>query len=147
MEPAKTYGPGEKVLLAVEDDPSAFVLLQFGFAEVGGDFRLYWLQDGAEALRFLRRAGQYANAPRPDLILLNLNLPRVTGLGVLRAMRDDPALGDIPAVVFSSSHLDRDRMACLALGAREFITKPTDLDEFLGALRDVCRIVPSASNG
>jgi CheY-like chemotaxis protein len=77
------------------------------------------------------------------LILLNLNMPRVTGLDVLQAMKNDASLHDIPAVVFSSSALDRDKAKCLALGARGFITKPTDLNEFLKVLRNVCDLVGS----
>jgi CheY-like chemotaxis protein len=141
MQPAKIYGSGEKVILSVEDDHAAYVLLQLGFNEVGGDFRLYRVEDGAQALEFLRRSGEYATAPKPNLILLNLNLPRVTGFDVLEAMQADPELGEVPAVVFSSSRMDRDRARCLALGARSFVTKPTDLDEFLNVLHDVCKLV------
>ena len=86
MQPAKTYGTGEKVILSVEDDHAAYVLLQLGFNEVGGDFRLYRVEDGAQALDFLQRRGEYATAPKPNLILLNLNLPRVSGFEVLMAM-------------------------------------------------------------
>lgn len=143
MQPAKTYGTGEKVILSVEDDHAAYLLLQFGFSEVGGDFRLYRVEDGQQALNFLRRSDQYATAPRPDLVLLNLNMPRVTGCDVLQAMKDDASLSDIPAVVFSSSALDRDKATCLALGARGFITKPTDLNEFLKVLRNVCDLADS----
>jgi CheY-like chemotaxis protein len=141
MLPSRTYGSGEKVILSVEDDHAAFLLMQIGFGEVGGDFRLYRVEDGEQALQFLRREGQYTKVPKPDLILLNLNMPRVTGLDVLHAIKDDNALNDIPAVVFSSSRLDRDKANCLALGARGFIMKPTDLDEFLAVLRDVCKLV------
>jgi len=141
MQPAKTYGTGEKVILSVEDDNAAYALLQFGFNEVGGGFRLYRVEDGEQALEFLRRSGDYATAPKPNLILLNLNLPRITGFQVLTAMKADPELADVPAVVFSSSRLDRDKAKCLALGARSFITKPCDLDEFLNVLHDICRLV------
>src|SRR3954463_13073400 len=102
----KICGTGEKVILSVEDDHAAYVLLQLGFNEVGGDFRLYRVEDGAQALDFLRRSGDYATAPKPNLILLNLNLPRVTGFDVLEAMQADPELGEVPAVVFSSSRMD-----------------------------------------
>ena len=139
--PAKTYGTGEKVILSVEDDHAAFLLLQVGFDEVGGDFRLYRVEDGTEALDFLRHSGLYVNAPKPDLVLLNLNMPRMNGFEVLQTIKDDPAIEDIPTVVFSSSRLDMDKAKCLALGARAFVTKPTDLDEFLTVLRDVCSLV------
>src|SRR4051794_15518753 len=141
MQPAKICGTGENVILSVEDDHAAYVLLQLGFNEVGGDFRLYRVEDGAQALEFLRRSGDYATAPKPNLILLNLNMPRVTGFDVLEAMKADPELSDVPAVVFSSSRMDRDKAKCLALGARSFVTKPTELDEFLSVLHDVCKLV------
>ena len=143
MQPAKVYGTGEKVILNVEEDHAAYLLLQLGFDEVGGDSRLYRVEDGAHALHFLRRSGDYATAPKPNLILLNLNMPRVTGYDVLQAMKDDPTLSDIPAVVFSSSRLDTDKATCLALGARAFIMKPTDLNDFLDVLRNVCNLVDS----
>ena len=141
MQPAKTYGTGEKVILSVENDHADFLLLQMGFDEVGGDYRLYRVQDGAEALAFLRRTGPYVNAPKPNLVLLNLNLPRMTGFDVLQAIREDPTIQDVPSVVFSSSRLDRDKVKCLALGARAFVTKPNELDEFLKVLRNVCSLV------
>ena len=140
MLTAKTYGTGEKVVLSVEDDHAAYLLLQMGFSEIGGDFRLYRVEDGEQALEFLRRSGPYANAPKPDLILLNLNLPRVNGFQVLEAIKDSPEMS-APAVVFSSSSMDRDKARCLALGALSFITKPTDLDEFLKVLHSVCGLV------
>ena len=141
MVPSKTYGTGEKVILSVEDDYASYALLEFGFNEVGGDIRLYRVEDGEEALDFLRHSGRYQDAPRPNLVLLNLNLPRMSGFDVLQAMKDDPAIGGIPAIVFSSSRLDEDRAKCLALGAREFLTKPGALSEFLYTLRYVCSLV------
>jgi CheY-like chemotaxis protein len=144
MRLPKIYGTGEKVILSVEDDHAAYLLLEMGFQDVGGDFRLYRVEDGAQALAFLRRTGPYADAPKPHLILLNLNLPRVTGFDVLETMKNDPALEDIPSVVFSSSRMDKDKAKCLALGARGFMTKPSDLDEFLNVLRHVCSLVVAA---
>jgi CheY-like chemotaxis protein len=143
MQPAKIYGTGEKVILSVEDDHAAYLLLELGFDEVGGDFRLYRVANGEEALDFLRQSGSYVNAPRPDLVLLNLNMPRMTGVEVLQEIKDDASLHDIRAVVFSSSRLDTDKAKCLALGARSFITKPRDLNEFLKVLRNVCDLVSS----
>src|SRR5687767_6745973 len=140
MEPAKTYGTGEKVILSVEDDDAAYALLEVGFHEVGGDFRLYRVENGAQALDFLRKLGRYVDAPKPDLVLLNLNMPRVSGFDVLQAIKDDASLSDIPAVVFSSSALDSDKATCLALGARSFMTKPTSLNDFLNVLRNVCEL-------
>ena len=112
-----------------------------GFDDVGGDYRLYWVQDGAEALGFIRRTGPYVNAPKPNLVLPNLNLLRMTGFDVLQAISDDPTIEDVPTVVFSSSGLDRHKVKCLALGARAFVTKPNELDEFLNVLRHICSLV------
>ena len=141
MQPVKTYGSGEKVVLTAEDDHESFRLLHLAFGEAGGDFRMYRVEDGEQALLFLRRSGEYLGAPRPDLVLLNLNMPRVTGYDVLRVMKEDAALCGIPAVVFTSSRLDTDRAVCLALGARDFVTKPIDFDEFVTVLRKTCKLV------
>jgi CheY-like chemotaxis protein len=111
-----------------------------GFEEVGGDFKLYRVDDGGKALDFLRRRGRYVDAPKPNLVLLNLNMPRMNGFEVLQAIKQDTSISDIPAVVFSSSRMDKDRAKCLALGARSFVTKPADLEQFLCVLRDVCSL-------
>ena len=139
--PAKTYGTGQKIILSVEDDQAAFHLMTVGFNEVGGDFQLYHVEDGREALHFLRRSGRYPNAPKPNLVLLNLNLPRITGLEVLQEVKNDPMIQDIPVVIFSSSDMDKDKAKCLAIGARKFITKPVGLDDFIKAIRDVCLLI------
>ena len=138
MQPARTYGNGAKVILCAEDDDAAYSLMELGFDETGGDFRLYRVEDGTQALDFLRHAGPYALVPKPDLVLLNLNMPRLGGIGVLEAVKQDHTLANVPVVVFSSSSLDVDRGRCLALGARSFLTKPTDLNDFLAILRHVC---------
>ena len=102
------------------------------------DVALYRATDGLEALSFLRRIGPFTNAPRPDLILLNLSLPKMSGVEVLAAIRSDDSLKHIPTVMFSSSALDTDRARCLALGAREFITKPLSFDGLLEAVKAAC---------
>lgn len=141
MLPEKTYGTGERIILSVEDDDASYLLLTMAFDEVGGDLQLYRVKDGKEALDFLQHRGRYENAPKPNLVLLNLNMPRLNGFDVLQAMKDDPAINDVPAVVFSSSSMDKDRAKCLALGARSFVTKPSDVDELLRVLRDICSLV------
>jgi CheY-like chemotaxis protein len=139
--PNRIYGTGQKVILSVEDESIAYRLLEICFSEVGGDFSLYRVMDGDEALEFLRRHGRYVDAPRPNLILLNLNMPRVSGFEVLEAMKDDPAISDIPAVVFTTSTLDREKARCLALGAKAFVTKPSAFGEFQHVLHDVCSLL------
>lgn len=141
MLPRKIYGGGEKTILSVEDDDAAFLILEIGFDEVGGNFALFRACDGEQALKLLKRDGTYVDAPRPDLVLLNLNLPRVNGFEVLSAIKDDPNLRDIPVIIFSSSRLDHDKARCLALGARSFVTKPSDVDQLILVLRDVCSLV------
>lgn len=127
-----------RIILSVEDDDAAFYLLKVVMEDLGLDFELRRVEDGVDALKYLRRGGKYADSPRPDLILLNLNLPKMTGMEVLAEIKQDAALRTIPAVIFSSSSLDADRAKCMALGATHYLTKPNDLEGFLGAVRKAC---------
>lgn len=136
----------ERVVLSVEDDDAAYFFLEIAFAKLDGDFQLCRVSDGEEALSFLRRGGKYASAPRPDLILLDLNMPRLSGFDVLAAIRDDASLREIPAVVFSSSNEDSDRAKCFALGARSFIPKPYDFEEFIQAIKQAAQILMKGSS-
>jgi CheY-like chemotaxis protein len=99
---------------------------------------------GDEALAFLNRTGSYRNAPRPDLVLLDLNLPRKGGLEVLSEIQERDGLRNLPVIVFTSSSLATDRKKSLALGAQEYITKPSSFDGFLNAIRSVCAYLPPA---
>src|SRR4051794_23419206 len=128
-----------RVVLSVEDDNAAYFLIRQAFREIGLELGLERVVDGRDALDFLNQTGRYKDAPKPSLILLNMNLPRMNGLELLAHMRAHKFLQDIPVVVFSSSKLDADRAKCLALGAREFIAKPSDYDEFVQAIRSACR--------
>jgi CheY-like chemotaxis protein len=130
-----------RTVLSIEDDDGVEFLLQMAFREVGGDFRLFRVSNGEEALAFLRKMGSYVEAPRPDLVLMNLNMPRISGTEVLAEMQKDERLRDIPAVVFTSSQMDRDRAGCLALGARDFISKPSTFDGVMEAVRTACSYV------
>jgi chemotaxis family two-component system response regulator Rcp1 len=97
------------------------------------------LYDGEQALAFLKQQGKYADAPRPDLILLDLNLPRVSGRQVLEKIKADPDHKRIPVVILTTSSADRDVLETYNLGANCFVTKPVDLDQFVtvvGALKD-----------
>ena len=128
----------DKVLLYVEDEDAAVFLLEAALREAGLAVQLFRVSDGEQALAFLRRAGAYAKAPRPDLILLDLNLPRMTGLEVLSEMQNNGELRSIGVVVFTSSSLAADRRRSLSLGAREYITKPASFDGFVEAVRTAC---------
>jgi CheY-like chemotaxis protein len=135
----------ERVLLYVEDEDAAVFLLETALREAGIQLKLYRVSDGEQALAFLRGAGAYEKAPRPDLILLYLNLPRKNGLEVLSEMQNDPRLRDIVVIVFTSSALSSDRRKSLALGAREYITKPSSFDGFVQAVKNACSLFPSSA--
>jgi CheY-like chemotaxis protein len=121
-------------ILLVEDNPGDVRLVREALAESGGSSRLHTVGDGAEALAFVRREGAYADAPRPDLILLDLNLPRVDGRQMLAELADADGLRHIPVVVLTTSARDEDVAACRDR-ARAFITKPDDLDAYIDVLR------------
>ena len=93
--------------------------------------------DGAEALAFLRQSGNYADAPRPDLILLDLNLPKKDGREVLEEIKEDPELKRIPVVVLTTSQAEQDILKVYDLHANCYITKPVDLDQFMKVVKSI----------
>jgi two-component system, chemotaxis family, response regulator Rcp1 len=128
----------QHVLLYVEDEDAAVFLLETALKEASLDVQLYRVADGEQALAFLKKAGVYQEMPRPDLVLLDLNLPRKTGLEVLSEMRDIKDLSSLAVVVFTSSSLAVDKRKSLALGAQEYITKPSSFDGFVAAVKSAC---------
>ena len=124
-------------MLGVEDDNASYFLIKTVLEHVGAGFELRRAVDGEQALAFLRQRGPYVNAPRPDLILLNLNMPRVGGLEMLEVIQQDESRRQIPRVVLASSRLDSERARCITLGAKQFISKPNDY-EVLQAVRQAC---------
>ncbi|GAA4606336.1 response regulator [Actinoallomurus liliacearum] len=126
-------------ILIVEDDPGDQILIQEAFAEhdAGAPARLILLEDGEQALDFLYRRGPYADAPRPDLVLLDLNLPKYNGRAVLEQVKSDPELRSIPVVIFTTSANIDDISAIYLLHANAYVTKPVDLDAFTAALRNI----------
>jgi CheY-like chemotaxis protein len=118
------------VILLVEDDPADVELSQYALAKSKVLIDLHVVGDGAEALAFLRREGKYADAPQPDLILLDLNLPRMDGRIFLSEMRADDHLKAIPVVVLTTSQTEEDIVKSYRLGANCYITKPVGLAEF-----------------
>ncbi len=128
----------QHVLLYVEDEDAAVFLLETALREAEIDVALYRVADGDEALDFLQKKGRYRDMPRPDLVLLDLNLPRRTGLEVLSEMRNSDDLRSVAVVVFTSSSLAVDKRKSMELGAHEYITKPASFDGFVAAVKSAC---------
>lgn len=124
-------------VLLVEDDPGDVMMIREAFEENKVRNRLSVVSDGVEALEFLRREGTYADAPRPDLILLDLNLPRRDGREVLSDVKGDPALRAIPVVVLTTSSAEEDILRSYDLHANAFVTKPVDFDSFIDVIRQI----------
>ena len=124
-------------VLLVEDDPGDVLMTQEAFEEDKVRNKLNVVQDGEEALAYLRREGPHADAARPDLILLDLNLPRVDGRQVLQAIKEDPELRRIPVVVLTTSQADEDILRSYSLHANAYVTKPVDFDSFIAVVRQI----------
>jgi CheY-like chemotaxis protein len=124
-------------ILLVEDNPGDVELTREALHDTKVHMRLSVVTDGVEALAFLRRQGPYADAPRPDLILLDLNLPKKDGRGVLAEIKDDPALRQIPVVILTSSQAEQDILRAYQLHANCYVTKPVDLDQFVTIVRSI----------
>ena len=134
---------GAPVMLYVEDEDAAVFLLETALKEMKIEVELYRVSNGEDALAFLNRSGAYRDAPRPSLVLLDLNLPRKGGLEVLSEIQGHETLRDLSVVVFTSSSLAIDRKKSLALGAQQYITKPSSFDGFLTAIKTVCAYLPA----
>lgn len=124
-------------VLLVEDDPGDVVITQEALAESKLTNTLHVATDGEQALQFLRREGDHANAPRPGLILLDLNLPRLSGHEVLSHIKADPELRRIPVVVLTTSQAEEDILRSYDLHANAFVSKPVDFDRFLEVVRQI----------
>jgi chemotaxis family two-component system response regulator Rcp1 len=124
-------------ILLVEDNPGDVRLTIEGLKEAKVHNNLHVVSDGVQAMEFLRRAGQHASAVRPDLILLDLNLPRMDGREVLSAIKSDAALKTIPVVVLTTSQAEQDVLRSYELQANCYITKPVDLDQFITVVRSI----------
>jgi two-component system, chemotaxis family, response regulator Rcp1 len=121
----------EARIFVIEDNGSDVFLLERALKKQPLRFELSHLQDGGEALAFVRQEGAWAEAPLPDLILLDLTLPRYNGEDILREIRAAKHLANVPVCVWSSSHSRRDRLRIIGLGAAWFVTKPCGLDQFM----------------
>ncbi len=124
-------------ILLVEDDPADVELTRESLLDSKIATQLHVAEDGVEALAFLRREGKFAEAPRPDLILLDLNLPRMDGRTFLAEMRADDDLKSIPVVVLTTSQAEEDIVKSYRLGANCYITKPVGLVEFARVVNSI----------
>jgi CheY-like chemotaxis protein len=126
------------VILLAEDEPADAHLVKVAIAENHILADLHHVSDGREALDYLQHQGaRFADAPRPDLILLDLNMPRMDGREFLAAIKQLPDLRDIPVVVVTTSEVERDVVASYGLGAAGYITKPVDVVQFMAVIRDL----------
>jgi len=124
-------------ILLVEDNPSDVYLTEEALRSVGVTSRLHVASDGVEAMAFLRREGMHAEAPRPDIVLLDLNLPRKDGRRVLVEIKEDEALRRIPIIVLTTSNAPSDVVKCYDLHANCYIVKPVDFDQFETVIRAI----------
>ena len=124
-------------VLLVEDDPGDVLMTQEAFEEHKVRNRLAVVSDGDEALAYLRREAPYEDAPRPDLILLDLNLPRRDGREVLQEIKNDEILRHIPVVVLTTSQADEDILRSYQLHANAYVTKPVDFERFVNVVRQI----------
>ena len=122
-------------ILLVEDSPSDADLTVEALGDGKVVNNLHWVEDGVEALAFLRRQGKYSDAPRPDLILLDLNLPKKDGRQVLAEIKVDPQLKLIPVVVLTTSAAERDILKTYELNANCYVSKPIDLEQFITVVK------------
>ena len=124
-------------ILLVEDDPGDELITREVFEHNMLHNRLHVAHDGEEGLNYLYRRGAYENAPRPDLILLDLNLPKYDGRHLLENIKSDPELSRIPVVVLTTSSAEEDILRSYKLHANAYVTKPVDFDAFMTAVRQI----------
>ncbi|MGD9609374.1 MAG: response regulator [Desulfovibrionaceae bacterium] len=124
-------------ILLMEDDPGDVELILEALRDAKIALAIDHVPDGEEGMRFLRKEGAYAGAVRPDLVLLDLNMPRMDGREVLEALKGDKGLRSIPVVILTTSDAEQDIMASYDLGANCYLKKPLGLDDFLHVVKSV----------
>ena len=124
-------------ILLVEDDPGDELITREAFEHNELQNRLLVAHDGEEGLNYLYQRGAYEDAKRPDLILLDLNLPKYDGRQLLEKIKSDPDLSRIPVVVLTTSSAEEDILRSYKLHANAYVTKPVDLDQFMSAVRQI----------
>jgi len=122
-------------ILLVEDSPSDanLTIREFSKAKIANN--LHWVEDGETAMNYLRQQGEFADAPRPDLILLDLNLPGMDGREVLEEVKSDTDLKRIPVVILTTSNDEQDVLRSYNLNANCYVTKPIDIDQFINVVQ------------
>lgn len=124
-------------ILVVDDDPVDVRLMREALRESKVIAIMESVHDGMEAIAYLRREGQYSQAKRPDLILLDLNMPRKDGRAVLSEIKRDPSLRRIPVVILTTSRADQDVIQTYDLGANAYVVKPVDLDQLIQIVKKI----------
>jgi CheY-like chemotaxis protein len=130
---------GPAHVLLVEDNPGDVRLVEEAFTDIDAEATLHVVRDGTEALSFCRGRGEHADAPTPDVILLDLSLPRTDGRELLKRLHEDPDLRAIPVVVFTSSDSRSDVREAYRNSANAYLTKPVDPDTFIETVRTFAR--------
>jgi len=126
-------------VLHVEDEDASACLVRCALEEAQIPVCVYRVCDGEQALRFLRKQGQYDVARTPDFVLLDLNLPKVDGWTVLGEMQQSPSLSKIPVIVFTASSAPRDKTLAEKLGARQYMTKPSNFEALVHGMKSLCK--------
>ena len=140
--PASPANGGTRIrreILLVEDSQGDIRLIREALREICGDHVLHVVNDGVEALAFLHRTGAYVSAPHPDLILLDLNLPRKNGREVLAEIKQNPQLREIPVIVLTISTAEEDILTAYRLHANCYVIKSVDLEHFFRVLQSIVR--------
>lgn len=137
MNPIDTNPQDDFVVLVAEDDEHDIVAIRRAWRTLGIRNPLAIVHDGEACLDYLARRGEYADAPQPGLLLLDLHMPRLDGLETLRAIRADPATARLPVVILTTSKAEEDRLRSYDLGANAYIVKPVGFENFTMALRTI----------
>lgn len=130
-----------KFILHAEDDPAHAAIIRMAIERSDLMVRLKQVEDGKEALDYLYRRESFANpviSPRPDLVLLDIRMPRIGGLGVLAVVKKDPVLKSIPVVMLTTSALEKDRSEAQSCGADGYLTKQVNFSEFINMIEELC---------
>ena len=125
------------VILLVEDNEDHAEMVKQSFADEAINKDIHWVKDGQEAIDFLQRKGKHSQAPRPVLILLDLNLPKANGMEVLQVIKEDYDLKVIPVVMLTTSDRNDEILECYRHGANSFITKPVRFEEYFDKLQSL----------